>query len=78
VHVTAGAVSFLAPEAGSYQIRIRYSPYWRPGGQLACVSQTPDGMMRLVASAPGTVSLTMPDPLDAFVGNTTTAAPCDG
>ncbi len=78
VHVTAGAVSFLAPEAGSYRIRIRYSPYWRPGGQLACVSQTPDGMMRLVASAPGTVSLTMPDPLDAFVGNTTTAAPCAG
>ena len=56
VHVTAGAVSFLAPKAGSYQIRIRYSPYWRPGGQLACISQTPDGMMRLVARTPGTVS----------------------
>jgi hypothetical protein len=45
---------------------------------LTCVSQTPDGMMRLVASAPGTISLTMPDPLDALVGNTTTAAPCGG
>lgn len=77
VQVTAETISFLAPQAGPYLIRVRYSPYWRPSGQLGCLSPSPNGMMRVDVRAPGSISLTMPDPLDALFNTTTAAQPCN-
>jgi len=76
VHVTTAAISFVAPKAGLYRVRVRYSPYWQPSTPM-CVTQTANGMMQLSVSTPGAVRLSMPDPLDAIFGDAATAA-CPG
>lgn len=75
VHITAAGISFVAPQPGSYLIRVRYSPYWQSSTPL-CLTETQDGMTRALVPAAGTISLTMPDPLDAVFGGPA-AADCD-
>ena len=77
VQVSAATISFRAPQPGRYLIRVRYSPYWRPSGRLGCLSRTPNGMMLVEVQAPGTISLTMPDPLDVLFSAATTLQPCN-
>ena len=77
VHITAASISFLAPQPGSYVIRVRYSPYWRSAGPL-CLMETRNGMTRVQVAAAGAVSLTMPDPLDAVFGGPAAAECVDG
>jgi hypothetical protein len=75
VHVTTAAISFVAPAAGRYRVRVRYSPYWQPSTPM-CVMPTASGMMQLRVSTPGAVRLSMPDAFDAiFGGPTTTVCP---
>jgi hypothetical protein len=66
VHLGANNVSFRATVAGQYTIRVRYSPYWHVGPGV-CLQPTSDGMMLAQVQDPGTVALTMPDPIDAIV-----------
>jgi hypothetical protein len=73
VHVTTAAISFVAPTAGRYRVRVRYSPYWQPSTPM-CVTPTASGMMQLSVTTPGVVRLSMPDPLDAIFSSTSTAA----
>jgi hypothetical protein len=73
VHVTTAAISFVAPTAGRYRVRVRYSPYWHPSAPI-CVTQTVNDMMELSVNTPGRVRLSMPDPLDAVFGGTSTGA----
>ena len=74
VQLGANTVSFRAPAAGAYTIRVRYSPYWRaPLG--VCLAATADGMISAHVPAAGKVMLTMPDPLDALSSVRSTAAP---
>lgn len=67
VRISASGISFIAPQAGSYLVRVHYSPYWHTASPL-CLAQTVDGMTRVKVAAPGPVSLTMPDPLDVVFG----------
>jgi hypothetical protein len=73
--VTSASVSFVAPHAGRYLIRVRYSPYWR-SNRAACLSPSPGGMMRLNVRTAGPILLTMPDTLDAIFGGTPAATAC--
>jgi hypothetical protein len=79
VRITTASISFVAPQPGSYLIRVRYSPYWRSAGQL-CLMETRNGMTRVQVAAAGVVSLTMPDPLDVVFGGPAAAecASADG
>ncbi len=74
VHLGANNVSFRAPLTGRYTIRVRYSPYWHVGPGV-CLSATPDGMMDAEVQKPGTVALTMPDPIDAVMNAASSATP---
>lgn len=56
VRLTRDTVRLALSAPGTYQIAIRYSPYW--SGKGVCIDATADGMMRLVAARAGTVDLT--------------------
>ncbi len=75
VHITGDSIRFVVSKPGSYLIRVRYSPYWQSPTPL-CLTETGDGMTRVQVAAAGTVSLTMPDPLDEVLGGPA-AADCD-
>ena len=42
---------------GNYRVALRWSPYWRT--RQGCVSEEPDGMVRLTVARPGYVDLNM-------------------
>ena len=42
---------------GQYLLRVRWSPYWRATGSVACLERAPDGMTRLRARSRGSFTL---------------------
>jgi hypothetical protein len=55
LELTVSGLQLELSRAGSYRLALRYSPYWTAG--RICISETPDGMTRLVAPRPGIVDL---------------------
>ena len=47
------------PRAGTYRLRVRYTPYWHASGPV-CAERAPDGMTRLVARDAGRFLLAPP------------------
>lgn len=47
--------------AGTYRLRVRFTPYWRVAAGSVCVEEAPDGMTRLVAERPGRFVLAPPE-----------------
>jgi hypothetical protein len=47
--------------AGTYRLRVRFTPYLRVVGGTACVEPAPDGMTRLLAREPGRFALAAPE-----------------
>ena len=45
------------PTAGSYDLRVRYSPYWSTDAAGVCLSPTPSGMTRITVPRPEPLSL---------------------
>ena len=68
-------ITFLAPDAGRYLIRVRYSPYWQPHAPDACVARGPDGMTDVTTAYPGVVDLTLAPSLDTVADAMTSSRP---
>ncbi len=45
------------PTAGSYDLRVRFSPYWSTDASDVCLSSTPSGMTRITVPRPEPLSL---------------------
>jgi hypothetical protein len=45
------------PAAGSYDMRVRYSPYWSTDASGVCLSSTPSGMTRITVPDPEPLAL---------------------
>jgi hypothetical protein len=54
-------VAAVLPEAGSYQLKIRYTRYWRVREGAVCVDRAADGMTIVRAWRPGGFSLAVPE-----------------
>ncbi|HET9324697.1 MAG TPA: hypothetical protein VFO03_12525 [Gaiellaceae bacterium] len=54
-------VAAVLPEAGSYQLKIRYTRYWRVREGAVCVDRAADGMTIVRAWRPGGFSLSVPE-----------------
>jgi hypothetical protein len=63
-----GWVSGWVAASGRYELRLRWSPYWRVASGNACISRTPDGTIGLRASRPGPFRLTVADLLASTGG----------
>jgi hypothetical protein len=55
LEVTRSGVRLRFRRAGSYRLAVHYSPYWHASS--VCVSETADGMTRLLVPGPGVVDL---------------------
>jgi hypothetical protein len=51
--VTADSFTLRAPAAGSYEVRVRFSPYWALAGGRGCVAEDAAGWTRVQMRAPG-------------------------
>ena len=60
--------SLHSPRAGSFEVRLRHTPYWTVSGGAACVARTPDGFIRVLMARPGTARLVPRLRLRAAVG----------
>jgi hypothetical protein len=54
-------VAGLLPAAGSYQLKIRYTRYWRVRAGAVCVERSAGGMTILRATQPGRFALAVPE-----------------
>ena len=57
IRLGSSAIEFSASAPGSYLVRVRYTPYWKPVGSAACVSSAPDGMTEVDTPVAGIVDL---------------------
>jgi hypothetical protein len=53
--VGADSFTLTAPRAGSYEVRLRYTPYWALQQGQGCVSSTPSGWTTVQAHTAGTI-----------------------
>lgn len=44
-----------APRPGAYQVRLRWTPYWKPSSADTCVAKAPDGYTEVQAHAEGRI-----------------------
>ena len=51
------AIEFSASAPGSYLVRVRYTPYWKPVGAAVCVASAAHGMTEVTTPAAGIVDL---------------------
>jgi hypothetical protein len=54
---SADAFAVSAPVAGSFRVRVRWTPYWRVSAGAGCVSRSFGGWTLVEASRPGTVEV---------------------
>jgi hypothetical protein len=70
-------ISLWLPAPGSYDLRLRYSPYWSTDVRGACLSSTPSGMTQVQASASGPLTLEFEPTLDAVAAAAASqSSPC--
>jgi hypothetical protein len=78
--LTESAIALTLPQAGSYELGIRYSPYMR--APHSCVTETKDGMTVLTVSRPGRLkvqfSVSASGALAALAGRRTTCPSHEG
>jgi hypothetical protein len=55
--LTDSRIRVWLPTAGSYDLRVRYSPYWSTDATGVCLSPTPSGMTRITVPRPEPLSL---------------------
>lgn len=73
--IAVGADSFTlrVPRAGSYEIRLHWTPYWTParppGSTPACVFKAPDGFTEVQARSAGTIRVSAKFSLDRVFSN---------
>jgi hypothetical protein len=68
-------VEFFASEPGSYLVRVRYTPYWKPDSSTACVTRAPDGMTEVFTPAAGLVDLELDPSLSTVADAVTSSKP---
>jgi hypothetical protein len=51
--VGTDSFTLLAPRAGSYEVRIRFTPYWALAAGHGCVAESRDGFTRATTAAAG-------------------------
>jgi hypothetical protein len=59
VEIDGGEMQLDVHAAGTVLVRVRYTPHWSVQSGSACLSQDPGGWLRVQASAPGPVRITM-------------------
>jgi len=59
VEIDGGEVQLDVHAPGAVLVRVRYTPHWSLASGAACLSQGPGGWLRVQASAPGPVHITM-------------------
>jgi hypothetical protein len=50
--LTDSRIRLWLPTAGTYDLRVRYSPYWSTDASGVCLSSTPSGMTRITTPRP--------------------------
>ena len=55
---SADGFEVSVPRAGSFKVRVRWTPYWQVVAGTGCVSQTADGWTRLSSDGAGSVEVT--------------------
>ena len=55
--IVSAPIEFSASAPGSYLVRVRYTPYWKPVGAAVCVASAPHGMTEVTTAAAGVVDL---------------------
>jgi hypothetical protein len=68
-------VEFFASQPGSYLVRVRYTPYWKPDSSTACVTRGPDGMTEVSTPAAGLVDLELDPSLSTVADAVTSTKP---
>lgn len=68
-------VEFSATAPGTYLVRVRYTPYWKPDPSAACVTRGPDGMTEVRTPAAGLVDLELDPSLAAVADAVTSTKP---
>ncbi len=53
--VTHDSFTLATPRAGTFEVRLRFTPYWAIAQGHGCVARAPDGWTQVRASAPGSV-----------------------
>ncbi len=67
------AIEFSASAPGSYLVRVRYTPYWKPVGAAVCVASAAHGMTEVTTPAAGIVDLRL-EPSLTTVADTVTSS----
>jgi hypothetical protein len=62
-----GGIEGRLPRAGSYELKIRYTRYWRVRAGAVCVERAAGGMTTLTAIRPGRFRLAVPEGPGALV-----------
>ena len=55
--MTDSRIRLWLPAPGSYDLRVRYSPYWSADATGVCVSPTPSGMTHITAPTSGSLTI---------------------
>ncbi|HMM49456.1 MAG TPA: hypothetical protein PKE32_07590 [Miltoncostaeaceae bacterium] len=66
--MNASSVTLIARRAGTYRLRVRYTPYWKTTGVPACAAPMSPWGTALHITRPGRVTLTFNLRLGTFVG----------
>ena len=53
--ITSDSFTLNAPRGGTWDVRVRFTPYWALGGGQGCVSRAPGGWTDVRTRAPGSV-----------------------
>jgi hypothetical protein len=62
--LSSDTFAIQAPRSGSYEVRLRWTPYWKPSSPDACVEQAPHGYIEVQAHAAGRISVEISFSLD--------------
>ena len=71
IRFDATSLALWLPSAGTYDLRVRYTPFWRASDPVGvCIAPGQNGMTRLTASRGGPVTLQF----DLTLGRSTSQA----
>jgi hypothetical protein len=73
--LTDSRIRLWLPDAGGYDLRVRYSPYWSTDGSGICLSPTATGMTHIQAQAPGPLTMDFEPTLATMAATATSQTP---